>query len=92
MGGSLERAERFTQRTVEELSNAGVMAEAFVREGDARSVIVDEAKDWDADLIILGSHGYTGFKRWLLGSVAQAVASHAPCSVEIVRRKQAAET
>ena len=99
-GGSLERAgqelvkraEQLTQRTVEALSTAGVMAEALVREGDARSVIVDEAKDWDADLIVLGSHGYTGFKRWLLGSVAQAVASHAPCSVEIVRHKQTAES
>jgi len=68
------------------------MAEAFVREGDPRSVTGGEAKDWDADLIILGSHGYTGFKRWLLGSVTQAVASHAPCSVEKVRRNQAAES
>ena len=58
------------------------------REGDARSVIVDEAQKWSADLVMLGSHGYTGIKRLLLGSVALLVVSHAPCSVEIVRRKQ----
>ena len=44
--------------------------------------------DVSADLIVLGSHGYTGIKRFLLGSVALSVVSHAPCSVEVVRRKQ----
>jgi universal stress protein A len=43
-----------------------------------------------ADLIILGSHGRRGVDRWLLGSVAEAVARHAPCSVEIVRTRVAA--
>jgi nucleotide-binding universal stress UspA family protein len=65
--------------------------EAAVREGDPRSVIVDEAEEWGADMIVLGSHGYTGLKRLLLGSVAQSVAAHAHCSVEIVRRKAAGE-
>jgi hypothetical protein len=49
--------------------------------------IVDRAEHWGADLIVVGSHGYRGFKRLLLGSVSQAVASHAQCSVEIVRSK-----
>jgi nucleotide-binding universal stress UspA family protein len=58
-----------------------------VRQGDPRTVIIDEAKAWSADLIVVGSHGYTGIKRLLLGSVAQSVVSHAPCSVEVVRPK-----
>ena len=45
----------------------------------------DEAARWQADLIVLGSHGFGVVKRRLLGSVAQAVALQAPCSVEIVR-------
>lgn len=57
--------------------------------GHAEETIINAAKDWNADLIVLGSHGYSGFKRFLLGSVSQAVASHAPCSVEIVRARQA---
>ena len=56
--------------------------------GQAQSLILDEAEKWGADLIILGSHGYRGFKRFLLGSVSQAVAAHAKCSVEIVRSKE----
>ncbi len=56
--------------------------------GQAQSLILDEAENWGADLIILGSHGYRGFKRFLLGSVSQAVAAHAPCSVEIVRSRE----
>jgi nucleotide-binding universal stress UspA family protein len=58
--------------------------------GNPKSVIVDEAEKWEADLIVLGSHGYTGLKRMFLGSVSQAVASHAKCSVEIVRTPETA--
>jgi nucleotide-binding universal stress UspA family protein len=57
----------------------------------AREAILDEAEKWDADLIVLGSHGYSGWQRFLLGSVSHAVATHAHCSVEIVRQKPHAE-
>lgn len=56
--------------------------------GHAEEVIINTAKEWNADLIVLGSHGYRGFRKFLLGSVSQAVASHANCSVEIVRRQK----
>lgn len=54
-------------------------------DGSPKEVILQEATDWGADLIMLGSHGYGAAMRFLLGSVAHAVALHAPCSVEIVR-------
>jgi nucleotide-binding universal stress UspA family protein len=95
-GGSLEqvqqemtkRAKELTANAAERLQGKGLKIETVVREGDPRSVILDEAENWSADLIIVGSHGYTGIKRLLLGSVALSVVSHAPCSVEVVRRKQ----
>jgi nucleotide-binding universal stress UspA family protein len=62
--------------------------ETAVRDGHPRTVIVDEAKKWRADLIVMGSHGRTGLSRLLLGSVAQYVVSHAPCSVEVVRNRK----
>jgi nucleotide-binding universal stress UspA family protein len=53
--------------------------------GPPRTIILDEAENWGADLIVLGSHGYRVWERFLLGSVSQAVVSHAKCSVEVVR-------
>lgn len=53
--------------------------------GSPRRLIVEEADSWGADLIVVGSHGYRTWERMLLGSVSQAVAAHAECSVEIVR-------
>jgi|SRR5215472_4265305 len=53
--------------------------------GSAKSVILDHAEAWGADLIVVGSHGYGAWERLLLGSVSQAVVSHAKCSVEVVR-------
>ncbi len=55
--------------------------------GDPRSVLLDEASVWGADLIVVGSHGRHGLDRLLLGSVSEAVAMHAPCSVEVIRGK-----
>ena len=60
--------------------------------GSTRPTILDEAESWGADLIVLGSHGYNAWKRFLLGSVSQAVVSHARCSVEVVRCPLAEET
>ncbi|MGB9181471.1 MAG: universal stress protein [Pyrinomonadaceae bacterium] len=54
--------------------------------GSPKQVILDEAEAWGADLIVLGSHGYGAWQRFLLGSVSNAIALHAKCSVEIVRR------
>jgi nucleotide-binding universal stress UspA family protein len=53
-----------------------------------REAIVEEAHRWGADWIVLGSHGYRGYKRFLLGSVSQSVAANAPCSVLIVRKPE----
>jgi nucleotide-binding universal stress UspA family protein len=50
-----------------------------------KSLILDEATDWGAGLIVLGSHGRQGVDRFLLGSVSEAVALHASCSVEVIR-------
>ncbi|MBZ0186460.1 MAG: universal stress protein [Candidatus Obscuribacterales bacterium] len=47
--------------------------------------IVDKAFDWDADLIILGSHGRSGCRRFMVGSVAEQVLKQASCTVEVVR-------
>lgn len=55
-----------------------------VRTGDAAYEIVREAKDWQADLIVLGTHGRRGAPRVFLGSVAETVLRHAPCAALVV--------
>jgi nucleotide-binding universal stress UspA family protein len=79
-------AMALVKRAAESLQAAGFkQASHDVEEGNPKVVIVDEANKWGADLIVLGSHGRKGLDRFLLGSVSEAVARHAACSVEIVR-------
>jgi nucleotide-binding universal stress UspA family protein len=54
--------------------------------GDPKAVILDEAAQWGADLIVVGSHGWRGFDRLMMGSVSESVAFHARCSVEVIRQ------
>jgi nucleotide-binding universal stress UspA family protein len=67
---------------------AGFTADAIVARGNVRKRVVDEARKWRADLIVVGSRGRTRIGRLLLGSVSEYVARHAPCSVQIVRGRQ----
>lgn len=64
---------------------AGYKTQAAVEEGDPKSRIIQEAIHWNAELIVVGSHGRKGIGRFLMGSVAEGVARYAPCSVEIIR-------
>jgi len=80
-----ERGEALLAQAAQALRDAGFQVATALEEGDEKSVIVDFAAKWPADLIIMGSHGRKGLGRFLLGSVSEAVVRHAPCSVEIVR-------
>ncbi len=73
------------ERAANILGNAGFKVDTSVKQGDIRETIIDSAAECGADLILLGSHGRSGLRRFLLGSVAESVARHASCSVEIVR-------
>ena len=77
--------EALAARTAKRLEAAGFKASSQVEESDARDLILTHAEQWHPDLILLGSHGRKGLDRFLLGSVSESVARHAPCSVEIVR-------
>ena len=52
-----------------------------------QEIILQEAAAWPADWIVLGSHGSSGLSRFLIGSTSETVATHAACSVEVVRHK-----
>lgn len=68
------------------LTAAGFVATTQLETGESpHRVILNTARAWPADLIVMGSHGRAGLARWLLGSVAEGVMRHAPCSVQVVR-------
>lgn len=56
-----------------------------ITDGSAGEEIVQKAKEWSADFIVVGSHGRKGLEKFLLGSVAEFIVSRAHCSVEVVK-------
>ena len=80
-----KEAETLVAKVANDLRSKGLKVTTTVEQGDPKSKILVAASKWCADLIVVGSHGRKGFGEFLLGSVSDAVARHAPCSVEIVR-------
>ncbi len=93
-----EEATRFVEKHMEtflESHAANLPAErlrAHVGVGAASDELVRVAADVDADLIVVGTHGRTGMRRLLLGSVAEAVVRKAGCPVLVVRDKDYSES
>ncbi len=84
-----ENAERILEETCKKIlemtdgKQVAISNELLV--GSPESRIVETAEEMNADLIIVGSHGYNRWERLLLGSVSDSVVHHAPCSVLVVR-------
>ena len=71
--------------------NVNIGVSTSVEPGRPARIIVETANEWEADLIVVGSHGHGFWARNLLGSVSDAVLHHAPCSVLIVRTPRVEE-
>jgi nucleotide-binding universal stress UspA family protein len=80
-----KKGETLLTQTAQVLRTAGFQVATAMEEGSPKSVIVDFAAKWPADLVVMGSHGSNVLERFFLGSVSEAVMRHAPCSVQIVR-------
>ncbi|HEX8635930.1 MAG TPA: universal stress protein [Pyrinomonadaceae bacterium] len=66
----------------------GLDVQEVVAHGDAAGEIVRVARERDIDLIVISSHGRTGFGRMLFGSTAESVVRHAHCPVLVVKPKE----
>jgi nucleotide-binding universal stress UspA family protein len=71
-------------KDVEKRYGGDVKVRTLLREGNPTDALVDAAADEKADVIVVGNRGMTGAKRFVLGSVPNAVSHHAPCHVLIV--------
>jgi nucleotide-binding universal stress UspA family protein len=83
--------EENTQKLFEKITKSfgpEVQVDTFSRMGAIREEILDVAQEWEADLIILGTHGRTGFDHFISGSVAESVARRSDCPVLIIPNKE----
>ena len=90
------RWEAYEQSGIDQLkreqqtaADAGVNAEFTQTSGEPPRTICEVAKNWGADLIVVGSHGRKGLSELLLGSVSNYVMHHAPCSVLVLHANKA---
>jgi len=81
----MKQHEEIAARFEGQLRDHGFKSKAVVRQGDPREAIVETAREHGADLIVVGSHGRSGISKLVLGSVANHVVTHAPCSVLVVK-------
>lgn len=84
-GEGTEWVEQMLQGLAEKLRGRGFTAETHNLEGDPKSVLLEQAEKWGAETVFLGARGLQHGSRLYLGTLASAIATRAPCSVEIVR-------
>lgn len=85
LSDQMKQAQNLVERAAKTLRATGFKADTIVGKGDTREKILDFANEWHANAIVIGSHGRSGIRRFLLSSVPEFVARNANCSVEIVR-------
>lgn len=81
----VNKARGYVEDVKKEAESEGVKAATIVKEGEAYRVITETAKETGAGIIVMGSHGRTGIKRLLMGSVTEKVIGHTPCPVLVVK-------
>ena len=84
----IDRAREVVDEARIGLTERGFAIETDVAVGDPRMEIVRQAEEWKAELVVVGARGLGMVKRLLLGSISDAVARHAPCSVLIVKGRR----
>jgi nucleotide-binding universal stress UspA family protein len=81
----VRKAKGFVDDVKKQAETAGVKAETFVGEAEAYQAINNLAQEQKANIIIMGSHGRTGLRRLLMGSVTEKAIGYAPCPVLVVK-------
>ena len=85
--GARGSAQKQIRKQVEKAKRAGARVKGLLLEGVAHERIAQAARARKADLVVIGTHGRTGFAKFFLGSVASRVLAVSPCPVLTVRGK-----
>lgn len=88
--GGTEKAHRAIGDATQILKSAGVQLSGEVIAGRPDRKLINEAKNWGADLIVVGTEDRRGLKRLLSGSISERVANGAHCSVKVARGRELA--
>jgi len=85
-----EQAEEFAEQSAalirEHFPDSDIDLTTQISIGAPEQILIETAKEWNADLVVVGSHGRGFWGRMLLGSTTDALVHHAPCSVLVVRK------
>ena len=81
----IKKAKNYVEEVRRQAEIEGIKIETYVREGESYLAITDLARKQDINTIVMGSHGRTGLKRLLMGSVTEKVIGHSPCPVLVVK-------
>lgn len=81
----IKKAKTYAENVKKQAEAVGIKTETFIREGEAYQAITDIAKEQNINTIVMGSHGRTGLKRLLMGSVTEKVIGYSPCPVLVVK-------
>ncbi len=87
----MEIQQQNSEKVIKNLkAEIGITTETkdFIVTGNAKDEIVNVADEWNAGMIVLGTHGRTGFDHFISGSVAESVSRHASCPVLIIPNKK----
>ncbi len=77
----------YLQSLVNEAEDAGITTDLIQEIGQPAQQICESAKEWQADLIVIGSHGRKGLNELIIGSVSNYVSHHVPCAVLLVHQQ-----
>ncbi len=77
----IQKAKGVVAAVKNKAEEQGIKTDTFVKEGEASKVVTDLAGEQNVDVIVIGSHGRTGLRRLLMGSVAESVIGIASCPV-----------
>lgn len=80
-----EEASRYLEQVAQSDDLKGIEVSTAVEAGPPAMRLLEVVEDYRADLVVLCSHGYSGFKRWVLGSVAEKIVRHTSVPVLVLR-------